>query len=657
MSKRTFSFLIFLTILFVCNDTASAQKVPAWLEQAAAIQTPSFEIKNVPAVVLKNEETVAISPDGTVVRTMRRAIRILVREGRDEAVARVVYQTDTDKVRDINAWLIRRVGAPKEYGKKEMIDVALVDNDLYNEARVRLISARDDSDAGDVFGYETVLEEKSIFSQFQFSFQEDIPSIHSKFNLVMPSGWRAESVTFNAAKVEPVVNGSSYSWEMRDLKPINPEPRSPRWASLAPRLAVSIFPDQSAATRIKTFTNWNDVAKWMSEIEDPQMTVNDALAAKAQELAANAKSEFEKIQAISRYVQQIQYISIQVGTGRGGGYKPRSATEVFAKSYGDCKDKANLMRAMLSVLNIQAYLVSITADDPNYVRAEWASPHQFNHCIIAIKIGDNTITESVVVHATLGRLLIFDPTDSYTPIGDLPEGEQGSLALIDHKDTKELLTMPTLPASKNRLDRQVDVELTATGSIVGTVSEKTLGQPAARERAQMKSLSSADYNRVIERWISRGAAGAKTTTIQPLDNHGEGTFDLKVEFTANSYAQLMQQKLMVFKPAIIGRLDRLSFSEGKRSNPYVIDASSYSESVKIKLPSGFAVDEIPEATNLESTFGKYDATYKVEGDYLVYKRSLTLNRTTVPADKYETVRSFFGRVHAAEQSPVVLMKK
>ena len=153
------------------------------------------------------------------------------------------------------------------------------------------------------------------------------------------------------------------------------------------------------------------------------------LQQRRRELAAGAQTEMDRIKAIARYVQKIQYISIQVGVGRGGGYVPHSATEVFAKSYGDCKDKANFMRAMLSALKIQAYLVSITADDPSYVRAEWASPHQFNHCIIAIKIGDETKADAVVTHPKLGRLLIFDPTDPYTPVGDLPEPEQGSFGV------------------------------------------------------------------------------------------------------------------------------------------------------------------------------------------------------------------------------------
>ena len=91
------------------------------------------------------------------------------------------------------------------------------------------------------------------------------------------------------------------------------------------------------------------------------------------------------------------------------------------------------MRAMLSVLRIPSYMVSITADDATYVRPEWASPHQFNHCIIAIKVTDETKAPSVVLHPTLGRLMIFDATDPYTPLGDLPEDVGGGAGIHHSK--------------------------------------------------------------------------------------------------------------------------------------------------------------------------------------------------------------------------------
>jgi hypothetical protein len=584
-------------------------------------------------------------------------VKVLENSGKDEAFARVVYQTDTDKVRSMDAWLVRKTGPAKEYGKKETVDLALQSNDLYNEARFRIISAEDEIQIGDVFGFESVLEEKSIFSQFHFAFQHDIPVLSARFSVDMPAGWRADGVTFNFPKITPSVNGDSYTWEARDLKPIRPEPQAPSHGSRVPRLAVSVFPNSSSATRLRTFASWNEVARWMAEIEDPQMTINDELAAKAKDLTANAKTEFEKIQAISRYVQGIQYISIQVGTGRGGGYIPRSATDVFSRSYGDCKDKANLMRAMLSVLKIESYMVSITADDPDYVRPEWPSPHQFNHCIIAVKIGDATTAASVVTHPTLGRLLIFDATDPYTPLGDLPEDEQASWALIDHKDTHDLIRMPTMPPDMNKVERKVAATINANGDLTGTVVEQSNGQAARRERARLKSLSAAEYRTVIDRWISRGASGASTSKVDPTDSHVEGRFGLKVDFAANMYGQVMQQKLMVFKPAIIGRLDRLSFGDGTRTLPYMIDSSFYSEESRIKLPSGFEVDEMPESVKFEAEFGSYDSKYSVEAGEIVFTRSLRLNRQSVPVEKYDSVKNFFGRVHSAEQSPVVLIRK
>ncbi|MEP6848920.1 MAG: DUF3857 domain-containing protein, partial [Acidobacteriota bacterium] len=582
MNKKTIviSFLFILQLSLAAlaggDDTA-----PGWLQQDSHLKVPTYDVKGLPAVVLRKEESITIDSDGTVTRTERGAIRFLLHEGRGEALARAVYETDSAKVSDISAWLIKASGQMKSFGKKETLDIALAPNDLYNEARIKVIDATESADAGDVFGYETVTEQKSVFSQFEFDFQENLPVIFSSFNLNLPTGWKAESVTFNRAKVEPSVDGASYTWQLRDLNPIDPEPSSPSPASLSPRLAVSFYPAAATTTSLRTFADWNAVARWMAELEDPQMTVDDALAGKARDLTANSKTELEKIKAIARYVQQTQYISIQIGLGRGGGYVPHSATEVFAKSYGDCKDKANLMRAMLSALKISAYMVSITADDPTYVRAEWASPGQFNHCIVAIKVGDETTAASVVVHAKLGRLLIFDPTDPYTQVGDLPREEQGSFALIDHKDSDSLLKMPVTPPEMNKLERTVDLTLSQDGSIAGSINETSIGQSAALERARFKRLSGPDYNSMIDNWVSRGASGAKTTKVAPNDDSTNGIFNLAVEFSANGYAQIMQDHLMVFKPAVIGRLENLSFSEGRRMNPYVIESRSYSEQVKI----------------------------------------------------------------------------
>jgi hypothetical protein len=395
----------------------------------------------------------------------------------------------------------------------------------------------------------------------------------------------------------------------------------------------------------------------MSELEDPQVTVNDALAAKAHELTANAKTDLEKIQTIGRYVQGVKYISIQIGLGRGGGYRPHTATEVFAKSYGDCKDKANLMRAMLKVVGITSYPVSIYSGDPDYVRAEWPSPQQFNHCIIAIKVSGETPGQTLIEHPQLGKLLIFDPTAEETPVGDLPSYLQGSLALIDSKASDALIKMPVTSPDSNLLDRQIDASIDGSGTLSASLRENANGQWASAYRREFRDESRSDYVKRIEGWITAGATAATVSKVEPNDDHSSNRFDLNIDFVAPRYGQLMQDRLLVFKPAIVSRRESVPLAAVKRKQPVVLKSSAYSETVRVKLPAGFDVDEMPDPVTMDTAFGSYATTYEVKDGQLVFTRKLLQKAATIPADQYASVRSFFEKIRAAEQAPVVLTRK
>jgi len=657
MKKRLLGICFLVMLVALSVNASPGDDVPSWLQQAASVKLSAYD-KDVPAVVLVDDGTINIDADGHVNRVYNFAIRILRREGREYAVGHVGYIPDIGKVKELRAWLIRPSGEIKRYGKDDIVDSAGATNDVYNEYRVKHVSASSDADAGTVFGYSYSLEDRSVFSQDDWAFQSSIPVVNSRYTLALPPGWHAEGVTFNHAKIEPIVNGSTYTWELSNLPSIPEEPLSPSLSNLVARLAVSYYPPATgAAASIKTFTNWAEVGTWMSELEDPQVLVDDALARKAYELTALAKSEYEKIQAIGRYVQNIQYISIQTGLGRGGGYRPHSSTEVFAKSYGDCKDKANLMRAMLKVVGISSFPVSIYSGDPEYVRPDWPSPQQFNHCIIAVKVSDETRTTTIIQHSRFGRLLIFDPTDSETPIGDLPFYLQGSLALIDSKDSSELVKMPVTPPESNQLERNAELKLEADGAIAGSIQERALGQTAAKFRTQYRHLSRPEYNAMIERWLTTGAAAAHLDKIEPIDSAAEGRFALNIEFSAKSYGQLMQDRLLIFKPAVVSRRDDLTLTAPRRKHPIVLQSNAYSETVRVKLPAGFDVDEMPDAVKIETTFGSYTTSYENKDGELIYKRRLSQRAITIPADQYDVVRNFFERIRTAEQAPVVLARK
>jgi hypothetical protein len=380
MIKSTIGFL-FCMLCFAAPAFAYGDDAPAWLRQAAAAPTSTYD-KKVSAVVLVDESTMTVDDQGKVVTITTGAVRILNNEGRHEAVAAASYETDSGKVRELKAWLIRPSGQVKSYGGKDVVDEAVALNDVYDETHVKRISGVNDAEPGAVFGYQITTEEKPFFNQTDWFFQGGAsPVVSSRMTLVLPAGWRANGITFNHATVEPTVIGTSYSWEMRNLPPMEPEPLSPTENNLVPRLGVKYFPTEGAKSiGSRGFDSWLEISRWYTDLCATQAVPDERIINKARELTANAKTEFERIRAIGSYVQNIQYISIQIGVGR---WRPHSAAEVLAKSYGDCKDKANLMRALLKAVNIDSYPVLIFAGDPTYVRENWPSP-QFNHCIIAV---------------------------------------------------------------------------------------------------------------------------------------------------------------------------------------------------------------------------------------------------------------------------------
>ncbi len=651
-------FLSICLIVLAVNISAFAfgDNLPAWLKQAASAKTPAYE-KDVPAVVLHDEQEVTVNDDGKIVTIERYAVKLLTREGRNFAVARAFYFVSAGKVRNIDGWVIYNGGSSKEYGKKEVLDVISDPDDVYNEGRIKVIDASSDVNVGDVFGYTIETENPPLFYQDIWQFQSRLPTVTSRYKLNIPSNWKASSLTFNHADVKPNISGSTYTWQLNNLQPIPPEPMSPSVNNLAPFMAVNFTPDDVNKGINRTFDNWHEVSKWASGLYDPSVVINDEIAAKARELTADSKTELDKIKAIGTYVQNLQYISIDIGVAYGNGYRPRPSNLVMSRGYGDCKDKATLMRAMLQTLKIEAYPIAIYAGEPTYVRKEWASPRQFNHCIIAVKVGKETDAATIIENKTLGRLLIFDATDDMTPVGDLPEYLQGSYGLVIAGNNGDLLEMPTTSPESNVLERKINVKLTADGGISGKINEFTRGQSSKYERSAYRSLSKNDYRKTLENWLTRGATAAKLVDFASKDNHLDATFDLNVEFSAASYGQLMQNRLLIFRPAIVNRSRSIYLTEKERTHPVSLNSSSFVETATFDLPEGFAVDEVPDTVDLKTSFGNYSTSYEVKDGKLIYKRTMITKRTVVPTENYGKVRDFYKKILDSEQSPVVLLRK
>ncbi|TXK33736.1 DUF2569 family protein [Pontibacter qinzhouensis] len=121
---------------------------------------------------------------------------------------------------------------------------------------------------------------------------------------------------------------------------------------------------------------------------------------------------------------EVRYLGFEAGIG---GYKPRAPSEVFAKRFGDCKDKSLLLVTMLRALGIEAHPALVNSSSRGEIAQMLPSPYAFNHCIVQVKLWDKTYW--------------YDPTISK---------QRGSYDAISLPHYKKALVIK--PATKNLTD-------------------------------------------------------------------------------------------------------------------------------------------------------------------------------------------------------------
>jgi hypothetical protein len=151
--------------------------------------------------------------------------------------------------------------------------------------------------------------------------------------------------------------------------------------------------------------------------------------------------------------------------------------------------------------------------------------------------------------------------------------------------------------------------------------------------------------------------GASISNLRPSDSFLQGRFRLEAELETPAYAQIRANRLMIFKPALLGRRQQVFLTEPKRSYPVLLNSSAFKETVHVQLPQGFKVDEVPDPAHLEMPFGSYVSSCTVKDGELVYERTLEIRAATIPVADYASVRQFFERILTAEQSPAVLVRQ
>jgi hypothetical protein len=467
-----------------------------------------------------------------------------------------------------------------------------------------------------------------------------------------------ETYWVNRPKAEPQRNGNSFTWEERNIAAVKEEDSMPAWRAVTPRMSVAFFP--SSGKTDKAHTSWAEVGSFFYSLSNPQRQPTPATQALANQLTAGKTMFLDKVRAIAAFAQKdIRYVAIEIGIG---GLQPHTAESIAKNRYGDCKDKATLMSALLNSAGINSYFLSVHTER-GFIAPDAPSAYTFNHEIIAIEVpkGEKLPSsfQSVVTHSKLGTLLIFDPTDDMTPVGQLPSYFQSNFGLLVQEKGSDLIPLPVPTPESNELSRTAKLTLSPEGTLSGEVREVRTGVEAWVKRSQLRHLQPAERRKVVENFLSTAlsAFSVKDLTVENLDDYDKDLV-LTYKFETTGYSKNMGPLVLV-RPRVFGsKGEYIDFNKKDRKYPVELDnVAEHRDEFDITLPPGWTLDELPPATKLEQPGLSYVSQSSFAGQTLTYKRTYRVTGVRYPVDKFSDLRTFYTKVQQDERSSAVLKKQ
>ena len=657
MSSLAPSTLRFLCALLVLASAipafASKDAVPDWVREAIAQPLPKYPAET-NAVILLDQITLTVDSDGKAIEHRRHVIKILRPAGREEGIVQVSFDKDT-KILAMHVWSVGPDG--HEYAVKDSEISEKSDSGggaMYEDIRYKVANPPG-RDPGGIIAYETDQRGRPYVHEKTWYFQTEIPRVSQTFTLELPANYTFGTVWAHHDSIKAIdLERQRYLWKFDNTPGIDlvEVPMHPSIGALAPRMTVHYAPTGAA----DTLATWQGVGQWWEGFSHDRLQTNPEISAKAAELTAGKLDFYDKTEAIGEFVQkQIRYFAVEMGIG---GYQPHPAADTFHNRYGDCKDKATLLSAMLSSVGIHSAVVMVDSErgviDPD------APSIVGDHAIGAIEIPagySSPKLRSVVTLNNGKRYLIFDPTSEKTAFGQLESELQGGYGVLFEGPSSQIVQLPLLSPALNTIQRSATLLLQPDGSIKGSILEKRFGDVSEYRRA-LFTLADGHRQKVeLDRILSRDFSGFTISELK-VENLNALNKDLTTSFnlTAERYGRNAGALLMV-RPRVMGS-EGPAVDRKHRSIPIDLgETMTASDDFTIQLPEGYAMDELPEPVKLDLGFAAYESASKLEGNTLHYTRTYTVRQVSLPAERYPDVQKLAAVIDNDEHNSAVFKKK
>ena len=498
---------------------------------------------------------------------------------------------------------------------------------------------------GDIVEVEYVTEDivQSFFGDYfgrREIFQDDVPIDRKVFILRVPAERKFHFRTRNLdvepqEKKDEAAGTVTYTWEKQDIPRLDPEPAMPDPTEVSPVLEVS------------TFESWKAFNDWYWNLIRKQLEVSPEISKKVKELVSGADSDVDRIRAIYKFVvTDVRYNAWEFGVH---GFKPYNASAIFARRFGDCKDKATLMTVMLKEAGVRSHPVLIHAENSRGAE-DLTLPmiHHFNHCITYVPPGPGH------------EEMYLDGTAQFHGFEEMPSMDRGARVLVVRDDGGELRTVPWNTPADLSIEEEVTVKLRPDLGADLEVRAHCEGDYAVYLRQSFEI--EAQRRTLLEQTFGRryASTNVKSEIFSNLANLDEPvTFSVTLDIPR--FALEAPEGLALRAPEdFFGSGKSLAGIGSLESRKQDVLLSNPRRSVLrtiYEIPEGFRVKSLPRDSAHEGRFGRLQVEYRQEDPRrVVFERAIEITSPRVPVSEYASFREFAAAINRLEQDRILLEK-
>lgn len=454
----------------------------------------------------------------------------------------------------------------------------------------------------------------SYFGELVF-FAGDRPAELKRYVLIAPA---RQTIYAHAEKLQPAAvtaRGDSRIsvWEARHVAGLVREARSPGMTELAPYLHVS------------TFAGWQQLGRWYADLIRPQFALDAPLQQALTSLLAGKHSDREKIAAIQDFVlRSTHYVAQEFGVYS---YKPYPVAQTYARRFGDCKDKASLMIALLRAGGIEAQIALVRTRSLGDVITQPASVALFDHAIVYIPKYN----------------LWLDGTAEYA-LRELPLEDQGALALTVGLDgTAQLRHTPLSRAADNFTRHTIHAQLSADGMIRFSGSTVARGEdaPGLRQEFSVREQQLDSIRRDLAQVFPLVRLYSVDVRDQNWASEDPDEGEVSVAFQGD-LDSLEQKRVISLSSSWMPRSYVAALApSGTRGEDLMLFAPWITEEeIHIQLPPGARVTELPRDKNIAAAFGSMKLHYRKTGGEVLVQSHVQFDKSRIAAADYAAFHEF-----------------